>query len=84
MKQQAGSYIKFSNDTEPELIEMQIKKMVIDTKQSFLKQGKKAIIRYIQQGLNGDDFMRDLYTVIARYYIIKIPRIANKLYKRKI
>lgn len=83
MRKIYASYIKFSDNTAEEVILKAVKQMIASTKYSFLGAGKRVFVKDLQFGRDGEDFILARQTCLARFFTVKIPRIANPLHRRK-
>jgi len=48
----------------------------------YLKKGLKLMKRTIRFGYDGEDFVKNLITVVIDDYLKRIPRFANPLYRK--
>lgn len=76
-------YIKASNDIPIEYATTFIRNEFASQKKKLLSKGRKAIDNIkISTAIEGGDFVRNLYTVYMEFKSARIPRFANKLYRK--
>lgn len=84
MKRRMGHWLKVTNEfmeSYPDISLFNIPKFRIDA----YKKGMKMIgIVRRREGTSGDDFMRNMYTYVLYYDVVKIPRIINPLRDNKV
>lgn len=73
-----GIYYKFSKGISEKELFNEIKRRINSEKLKLLNKGKRILLYEVNVGLDQDDYIMELQTIIAKFYIFKIPRIISK------
>lgn len=73
-----GLLLSFPNDTDKNMVQLEIEKSLKAKFISSLKNGKRLFIKDIRAGVNGDDFVEDRFSTVIRFNSFKVPRFLSR------